>query len=60
MTANPSQTNSSRTCCFNWRHNLVPSQQKRRQFKDVSFKELLKSSLRQIDIWMTTYPIEVL
>ena len=26
----------------------------------VSFKETLKSSLQQIDIWMTTYPIEVL
>ena len=26
----------------------------------LSFKEVLKSSLQQIDIWMTTYPIEVL
>ena len=27
-------------------------------FRD--FKEILKAELRQIDIWMTTYPIEVL
>lgn len=26
----------------------------------LEFKETLKFSLRQIDIWMTTYPIEVL
>ena len=26
----------------------------------VEFKEVLKTSLKQIDIWMTTYPIEVL
>ncbi|HUB25228.1 MAG TPA: hypothetical protein VL992_07340 [Tepidisphaeraceae bacterium] len=26
----------------------------------LTFKETLKTSLRQIDIWMTTYPIEVL
>jgi hypothetical protein len=26
----------------------------------VEFKELLKARFQQIDIWMTTYPIEVL
>lgn len=26
----------------------------------VQYKERLKSTLRQIDIWLTTYPIEVL
>jgi hypothetical protein len=26
----------------------------------LGFKETLKGSLKQIDIWMTTYPIEVL
>jgi hypothetical protein len=26
----------------------------------IEFKEVLKTQLKQIDIWMTTYPIEVL
>ena len=26
----------------------------------IQFKQLLKSRFRQLDIWMTTYPIEVL
>jgi hypothetical protein len=26
----------------------------------IEFKEILKTELQQIDIWMTTYPIEVL
>jgi hypothetical protein len=26
----------------------------------LNFKETLKASLKQIDIWMTTYPIDVL
>jgi hypothetical protein len=26
----------------------------------IDFKETLKAKLKQIDIWMTTYPIEVL
>jgi hypothetical protein len=37
----------------------APDSTETRQFF-VEFKEVLKGSLKQIDIWMTTYPIEVL
>jgi hypothetical protein len=37
----------------------VPDVPETRQFF-LEFKEILKRELRQIDIWMTTYPIEVL
>jgi len=37
----------------------VPDSPETRQFF-VDFKETLKTSLQQIDIWMTTHPIEVL
>ena len=37
----------------------VPDAAESRQFF-VEFKERLKARFRQIDIWMTTFPIEVL
>ena len=37
----------------------VPDTPETRQFFE-GFKERLKSALKQIDIWMTTYPIEVI
>ncbi len=37
----------------------VPDVPESRQFF-VDFKERLKSRFQQLDIWMTTYPIEVL
>jgi len=37
----------------------APDTAQTRQFF-IEYKELLKSALKQIDIWMTTYPIEVL
>jgi len=37
----------------------APDVPETRQFF-MEFKETLKSELKQIDIWMTTYPIEVL
>lgn len=37
----------------------VPDLPENREFF-VGFKEKLKSTLKQIDIWMTTYPIEVI
>jgi len=37
----------------------VPDVAESRQFF-LKFKERLKTSFRQIDIWITTYPIEVL
>jgi hypothetical protein len=37
----------------------VPDVAESRQFF-LGFKERLKARFRQIDIWMTTYPIEVL
>ena len=37
----------------------VPDDLQNRQFF-VGFKERLKETLQQLDIWMTTYPIEVL
>ena len=37
----------------------VPDTQENRQFFQ-EFKERLKTRFRQIDIWMTTHPIEIL
>ena len=37
----------------------VPDEPETRQFF-LEYKERLKSRLKQIDIWMTTYPIEVI
>jgi hypothetical protein len=37
----------------------APDTPENRQFF-VEFKERLKASFKQIDIWLTTYPIEVL
>jgi hypothetical protein len=37
----------------------APDVEETRQFF-VDFKEILKAQLQQLDIWMTTYPIEVL
>jgi hypothetical protein len=37
----------------------VDDSQENRQFF-VAFKEVLKSRFQQIDIWLATYPIEVL
>jgi hypothetical protein len=37
----------------------APDASETRQFF-LEFKEILKMALKQIDIWMTTYPIEVL
>ena len=37
----------------------VPDTAESRQFF-VDYKERLKDRLKQIDIWMTTYPIEVI
>ena len=37
----------------------VPDTAESREFF-VAYKEQLKSRFRQIDIWMTTYPIEVI
>jgi hypothetical protein len=37
----------------------APDSPESRQFF-IDFKETLKTALKQIDIWMTTYPIEVL
>ena len=37
----------------------VPDEPESRHFL-LQFKETLKTELKQIDIWMTTYPIEVL
>jgi hypothetical protein len=37
----------------------VPDMDESRKFF-LDFKEVLKDRLKQIDIWMTTYPIEVL
>ncbi len=37
----------------------VPDSPESRQFF-AQYKEALKGELRQLDIWMTTYPIEVL
>jgi hypothetical protein len=37
----------------------VPDTAENRQFF-VEFKELLKQRFQQIDIWMTTYPLDVI
>jgi hypothetical protein len=37
----------------------VPDTPETRQFF-LEFKEILKRDLKQIDIWMTTYPIEII
>lgn len=37
----------------------VPDEPESREFM-IAFKERMKARFRQIDIWMTTYPIEIL
>ena len=37
----------------------VPDEEESREFF-VQFKERLKSRFQQIDIWMTTYPLDVI
>lgn len=37
----------------------VPDSPENRQFFET-FKEVLKARFRQIDIWMTTFPVEVI
>lgn len=65
-------SSESQTIAGQWRHEGhvyrdesvrvfvdVPDTEENRQFF-IAFKEILKQRFQQIDIWMTTFPLEVI